>query len=112
MVSIERYRLAHLEGVLELCRAEGWPTLASDPDRAQRALTAPGVVTVVALDGGDEVVGFAQALTDGCTRAYLTTMAVAADRRRPTPAGDRQGARARRARPGGRSLPRSAHRRR
>jgi predicted N-acetyltransferase YhbS len=66
----------HLAGVLKLCEAEGWPSFPADPARAVRALTAPGVVTVVAVEGG-EVVGFAQMLTDGEIQAYLCDVAVA-----------------------------------
>lgn len=71
----------HLPGVLRLCEAEGWPSLPADPARAGRALTAPGVVTVVAVEGG-EVVGFAQMLTDGEIQAYLCDMVVATEERR------------------------------
>jgi ribosomal protein S18 acetylase RimI-like enzyme len=66
----------HLQGVIRLCEAEGWPSLPADPARAVRALTAPGVITVVAIDDG-EVVGFAQMLTDGEIQAYLCELAVA-----------------------------------
>lgn len=65
----------HLPEVLELCEAEGWPTLAADPSRAARALTAPGVVSAVALEEG-AVVGFAYLLTDGEIDAYLAALAV------------------------------------
>ena len=70
----------HLPGVLRLCRAEGWPSLPADPERAVRALTAPGVVAVVAVEDG-EVVGFAQMLTDGEVQAYLCEVAVRRDAR-------------------------------
>lgn len=66
----------HLSAVLRLCEAEGWPSFPTDPARAVRALTAPGVVTVVAVEDG-EVVGFAQMLTDGELQAYLCGVAVA-----------------------------------
>ncbi|CAN5133438.1 hypothetical protein BH20ACT13_BH20ACT13_01640 [soil metagenome] len=49
--------------------------MPADPERAVRALTAPGVVTVVAV-AGEEVVGFAQMLTDGEIQAYLCNLAV------------------------------------
>lgn len=65
----------HLRGVLRLCEAEGWPSMPADPDQAVRALTAPGVLTVVAV-ADEEVVGFAQMLTDGEIQAYLCNMAV------------------------------------
>lgn len=70
-----------LPGVLALCRAEGWPTLPADEERAHRALSAPGVVTLVAHDH-DEVVGFAQVLSDGASRAYLANLVVTRHRRR------------------------------
>ncbi len=71
----------HLAAVLRLCEAEGWPTLPTDPDRAMRALTAPGVVSVVAVEGGG-VVGFAYLLTDGEIEAYLSLLVVAGHVRR------------------------------
>jgi ribosomal protein S18 acetylase RimI-like enzyme len=71
----------HLAGVMRLAADEGWPSLSSDESRARRALTAPGVRTVVALDG-DEVVGFAHALTDGETTAYLSVLVVDTAHRR------------------------------
>ncbi len=75
MVEIERYRAEHLAGIIRLCEAEGWPSLPEDHARAQRVLTAPGVTTVVALDG-EAVVGFAQMLGDGEVQAFLASMAV------------------------------------
>ncbi len=69
------FREEHLPGVLRLCEAEGWPSFPADPARALRALSAPGVVTVVAIDDG-AVVGFAQMLTDGEVQAYLCDLAV------------------------------------
>ena len=66
----------HLPDILRLCEAEGWPSFPADPARAARALTAPGVVSLVAVEDG-EVVGFAQMLTDGEIQAYLCLVAVA-----------------------------------
>ena len=71
----------HLAGLLRLCEAEGWPSLPADPERAVRALTAPGAITVVAVEDG-EVLGFAHMLTDGEIQAYLCGIAVAAAARR------------------------------
>jgi ribosomal protein S18 acetylase RimI-like enzyme len=71
----------HLSGVLQLYEAEGWPSFPQDPSLARRALTAPGVVSVVAVDG-HEVVGFARLLTDGALDAYLCELVVAEDARR------------------------------
>jgi ribosomal protein S18 acetylase RimI-like enzyme len=65
-----------LEGVLALTRAEGWPSYAADPARALRALTAPGIATVVAEEEGT-VIGFATAGSDGEIQSYLINIAVA-----------------------------------
>lgn len=70
-----------LDGVVALCAAEGWPSFPEDPARALRALTAPGVTTVVAADSA-AVVGFAQLLSDGEIQAHLSLIAVAVDHRR------------------------------
>jgi ribosomal protein S18 acetylase RimI-like enzyme len=75
------FAAAHLDGVLRLCTAEGWPSFPADPDRALRALTAPGVTTVVAVDGAFAA-GFAQLLSDGAVQAYLALLAVDAAYRR------------------------------
>jgi GNAT superfamily N-acetyltransferase len=80
-VSYVAFEPHHVDGVVLLTSAEGWPTLADDWHRAVRVLLAPGAVTVVALDG-DEVVGFARALGDGEWVACLTDMVVAASHRR------------------------------
>jgi len=71
-----------LDEVIELCEAEGWTTLTDDPARTLRAFTAPGVVTLVALDDDEEVVGFAQTLTDGAVQACLARLIVAQSARR------------------------------
>jgi ribosomal protein S18 acetylase RimI-like enzyme len=80
-VTIRQYESAHLAGIVALCEAEGWPSLGADLDRAHAVLTAPGVTSVVALDG-DQVIGFAYLLSDGHIAAYLSMMAVHPDHRR------------------------------
>lgn len=80
-VRYEPFAAAHLETILGLCETQGWPSLPADPARAQRALTAPGVTTVVAVDA-DEVIGFATFLSDGQIDSYLSALLVAAPRRR------------------------------
>jgi ribosomal protein S18 acetylase RimI-like enzyme len=81
MAEVRRFQLGDLEGVIELCAAEGWPSFPEDPARALRALTAPGVTTVVADEAG-RVVGFAQLLSDGEIQAHLSLIAVHPDARR------------------------------
>lgn len=48
---IRPYTRDDLPGVLDLCEAEGWPSFSEDAERAHRVLTAPGVTTMVAVDG-------------------------------------------------------------
>lgn len=71
----------HVEGVMRLCRVEGWPSYIADEDQTWRALTAPGSFTIVAL-ARDSVVGFAQLQSDGVIQAHLTLIAVDGDQRR------------------------------
>ncbi len=70
----------HLPGVMGLFAAEGW-SYASDEQRTSRALSAPGSLTLVALES-DEVVGVAQTLGDGEFQAFLTVLIVAESHRR------------------------------
>ncbi|HEX3407281.1 MAG TPA: GNAT family N-acetyltransferase [Caulobacteraceae bacterium] len=81
MAEVRRFQPGDLEGVVALCAAEGWPSFPEDPARALRALTAPGVTTVVADEVG-RVVGFAQLLSDGEIQAHLSLIAVHPDARR------------------------------
>jgi ribosomal protein S18 acetylase RimI-like enzyme len=81
-MQIRRFAPDHFAGVLELCEQEGWTTITHDPDRALRSLTGPGVQTHVALTDDRQVVGFAQALSDGAIQAYLSRLLVAESHRR------------------------------
>ncbi len=81
MPTVRPFAPEHLDGVLALCVAEDWPSFPEDPARASRALTAPGVTTVVATEGA-AVIGFAQLLSDGEIQAHLSLIAVSAEHRR------------------------------
>jgi hypothetical protein len=82
VVTITRFDRSHLTGILTLCEAEGWPSLPTDPERALGILGGERALTTVALDG-DTIVGFAFAFVDGgALDAYLSMMAVHANRRR------------------------------
>lgn len=76
-LEVRRFLPADLDGIVELCRAEGWESYHADRERTLRALTGPGVVTIVAIQE-QEICGFAQMLSDGAIRAYLANIAVAA----------------------------------
>ena len=80
-VTIEPFDDGDLDGVLALCASEQWPTFPEDPARARRALTAPGVTTMVARQG-EALVGFAQLLSDGEIQAYLAAIVVSPPARR------------------------------
>jgi ribosomal protein S18 acetylase RimI-like enzyme len=62
-----------------LCEAEGWDSW-EDVDAVKRALSAPGVTTLVALEEG-QVVGAAQVLSDGEINWILAMLIVASDHR-------------------------------
>jgi ribosomal protein S18 acetylase RimI-like enzyme len=81
MQTVRPFAPEDLDGVVALCTAEDWPSFPEDPARAFRALTAPGVTTVVATEG-PAVIGFAQLLSDGEIQAHLSLIAVSADHRR------------------------------
>jgi ribosomal protein S18 acetylase RimI-like enzyme len=78
---IRTFEARDLDAVIALCADEGWPSFPEDPARALRALTAPGVTTVVATLG-ERVAGFAQLVSDGEIQAHLSLIAVAPDARR------------------------------
>ena len=74
-VSIEPLAHAHLDGLIALVAAEGWTEYAEDPERTFRALSAPGVTTLVALaDGG--VVGAIQVQSDGVIQAHVSMLLI------------------------------------
>ena len=70
-----RYETRDRDAIVALCAAEGWPSFPQDPSRAHRAMTAPGVTTVVADEDG-RVAGFAQLVSDGEIQAHLSLIAV------------------------------------
>jgi ribosomal protein S18 acetylase RimI-like enzyme len=78
-MEIIRFEPRHLDDLLALCRTEGWTTFASNPKRAGRAMTGPGVtalVAVEAVDGEERALGFAQAVGDGAFSGYLCMLLV------------------------------------
>ncbi len=80
-MDVVAYEHRHLDGIIDLCAAEGWPSFPADPARAHRVMRAPGVTTVVAVEG-ERVIGFACVQSDGEIQAHLSNIVVAEDRRR------------------------------
>ena len=67
----------HLSGVAGIFASLEWDNFGYDPNLTRKALTAPGVPTIVAVAGGiGEVVGFAQVCVDGVFQAHLGLLAV------------------------------------
>jgi ribosomal protein S18 acetylase RimI-like enzyme len=79
-LSIEPFAQAHLDGLIELVAAEGWTEYSDDAERTYRALTAPGVTTLVAIDG-KHVVGAIQVQSDGLIQAHVSMLLIARDSR-------------------------------
>lgn len=75
------YTPEHRPGVIALFAAELWPSYTRDPERTCAALRAPGVTSLVALDG-DVVVAIVQVQSDGAIQAHLSTLVVARTHRR------------------------------
>jgi ribosomal protein S18 acetylase RimI-like enzyme len=73
--SIEPFTEAHLDGLVSLVAAEGWTEYADDTERTCRALTAPGVTTLVAIAGG-RVVGAIQVQSDGAIQAHVSMLLI------------------------------------
>jgi ribosomal protein S18 acetylase RimI-like enzyme len=73
MAEITTFEAAHVEGVVRLCAAQGWPSWT--PENVAAAFSAPGVLALTALSD-DDVVGAAQLLIDGRVMAYLGLLVV------------------------------------
>ncbi len=73
--SIEPFAHAHLDGLIALVAAEGWTEYTEDAERTARALSAPGVTTLVALADG-QVVGAIQVQSDGVIQAHVSMLLI------------------------------------
>ncbi len=80
-IHFKRVEREHIPGIMQLCAEEGWPSYAEQPEITWQALTAPGVCSLVALEG-EEVIGVVQMQSDGHIQAHLSLLAVAAGFRR------------------------------
>jgi ribosomal protein S18 acetylase RimI-like enzyme len=73
--SIEPFARAHLDGLIALVAAEGWTEYADRVERTYRALTAPGVTTLVASADG-RVAGAIQVQSDGLIQAHVSMLLI------------------------------------
>jgi ribosomal protein S18 acetylase RimI-like enzyme len=81
MIAYQPIDRESLSGVVALLTAEGWASYTKDPEVTWKALTAPGVTTIVAKDVA-RIVGFAQMMGDGQIAAFLSLLIVDAEYRR------------------------------
>jgi ribosomal protein S18 acetylase RimI-like enzyme len=77
---IELFAQAHLDELIALVAAEGWTEYADDVQRTYRALTAPGVTTLVAIADG-RVAGAIQVQSDGLIQAHVSMLLIDRSRR-------------------------------
>jgi hypothetical protein len=70
-LSIEPFANADLDGLVALVDAEGWSEYAVDVERTSRALSVPGVTTLVAIGDG-RVVGATGVQSDGVIQAHVS----------------------------------------
>ena len=73
--SIEPFAPTHLDGLIALVAAEGWTEYTENVERTYRALTAPGVTTLVAI-AGERVVGAIQVQSDGVIQAHVSMLLI------------------------------------
>jgi ribosomal protein S18 acetylase RimI-like enzyme len=76
--SIEPFARAHLDGLIALIAAEDWAEYTVDAQRTYRALTAPGVTTLVAIADG-RIVGAIQVQSDGVIQAHISMLLIDRD---------------------------------
>jgi ribosomal protein S18 acetylase RimI-like enzyme len=73
--SIEPFARAHLDGLVALIAGEGWTGYTEDTERTYRALTGPGVTTLVAV-AGERVAGAIQVQSDGAIQAHVSMLLI------------------------------------
>jgi ribosomal protein S18 acetylase RimI-like enzyme len=73
--SIERFAQPHLDELIALVATEGWTEYAENAERTYRALTAPGVTTLVAIVGG-KFAGAIQVQSDGIIQAHVSMLLI------------------------------------
>src|SRR4051795_6637843 len=73
--SIEPFAPAHLDGLIALVSAEDWTEYSDDPERTLRALSGPGVTTLVAIAAG-HLVGAIQVQSDGAIQAHVSMLLI------------------------------------
>jgi|SRR5438067_13457218 len=73
MIAYRETNEVDLDQLAELMRSAGWNR---GDDRARLSQQVAGACYVVSAWDGDRLVGFARAISDGATNAYISTVAV------------------------------------
>jgi hypothetical protein len=81
-VTVATYDEQRLPGILAIFEAEGYVNYLANAQLTHRVLTAPGTVTLVALDGNEQVVGVIQVQGDDHIQGHVSLFAVATEWRR------------------------------
>ena len=71
--TIEPFAREHLDGLVALLAVEGWTEYTDDIERTYRALTEPGVTTLVAIVAR-QVAGAIQVQSDGVIQAHVSML--------------------------------------
>lgn len=74
-VLIKRFAQPYRDELITLVAAAGWTEYADDVQRTYRALTAPGVTTLVAIASG-RVAGAIQVQSDGLIQAHVSMVLI------------------------------------
>ncbi len=72
---IKPFAHAHLNALIALVSAEGWTEYTEDVQRTYRALTAPGVTTLVVI-ADERVAGVIQVQSDGLIQAHVSMLLI------------------------------------
>lgn len=78
---IQPYSREYLDPIIGMCERISLAVSLSDPDRAHRAMSAPGAVALVAVED-DDLLGFSHSITDGALQASLSMLLVSPDHQR------------------------------
>ena len=73
--TIEPFAREHLDGLVALLAVEGWTEYTDDIERTYRALTEPGVTTLVAIVAR-QVAGAIQVQSDGAIQAHVSMLLI------------------------------------
>ncbi|MCK4252488.1 GNAT family N-acetyltransferase [candidate division WOR-3 bacterium] len=75
MIEYLKFKKKYLKGVISLLQKENWSSYIEDQNKTYSALTAPGVITLIAKHN-KEIIGFVQLLTDSNIQSFIPVIIV------------------------------------